>query len=135
MIGEEGAAVLGHVAVALDQHRRRLRRDGVRCPAAFGALADALGVMARQGSAPLPDPGTHGDASPVTPDLLTRGDVARALSCSESTADRLIHRGDLPSVRLADGLVRVRTSDLHAYLASLPAARRDPASASNDADH
>jgi len=125
--GEDGAALLAHVALALGQHRRRLRRDGVPCPPAVGQLADALAVMCRQRSAPLADALAVADAGPVPPDLLTRTAVAAALSCSESTADRLIRRGALPSVRLADGLVRVRRADLDVFLSNLTPAREDTA--------
>ncbi len=58
------------------------------------------------------------------PALLTQSEAARELGVSLSTVQRLIRRGDLPTVALDTGKAkaatkRVRRSDLAAYVRGL----------------
>lgn len=57
--------------------------------------------------------------SVLAPPLLTIAQVAKRLSLSESATANLIHRGELRSVKLGDGLrapVRVDEDDLETYI-------------------
>ena len=54
-----------------------------------------------------------------TDQLLMARDAAAVLGVSESTARTLLRQGKLPEVRPSPGCVRVRLSDLNAYMAGL----------------
>ena len=47
--------------------------------------------------------------------LLTLEEAASILSLSPRTLSRLLHRGEIPTVRIGR-LVRVRTSDIHSWV-------------------
>lgn len=117
----DGRTLIAHVALALGNHAKNARRDGMAVPVEIDALAALLldAVSSRQGSSSRDGVLSADDSRPVIePELLTRGDVARVLRCSLSTVDRLLSAGTLPSVELAGP--RVRRSDLAAYVAGLP---------------
>jgi len=59
-------------------------------------------------------------ATPLPLALSTR-QVAMALGCSYSNAWNIINRGDIPSFKMG-GLLRVRYSDLQAYVDRLAGA-------------
>lgn len=50
-------------------------------------------------------------------DLLKASDVAKIMSCSRTSAYRLMNTV-LPSIRLGPGIVRVRKNDLFTYIES-----------------
>ncbi|MDP8961514.1 MAG: helix-turn-helix domain-containing protein [Actinomycetota bacterium] len=56
----------------------------------------------------------------AAPQLLTRHEAAQGLRVSLATLERLIARGDLPSVKVGRRRF-VRSTDLDAYIASLGA--------------
>lgn len=51
-------------------------------------------------------------------DLLKIADIAKTLSCSKSLAYGLVASGELPCCHLTAKAIRVRRSDLRAYIAS-----------------
>ena len=55
------------------------------------------------------------------PDLLNVDEVAHRLGVSRRTAYRLLKSGDLPKPVKIRGMNRWRSTDLAAYIASLPA--------------
>lgn len=56
-----------------------------------------------------------GDGKP----LLTYDDVAALLSVSPSTVERLVRRGELPSVKIGTKIRRIRRVDLDRYVTEL----------------
>ena len=50
--------------------------------------------------------------------MLSCNDLARVLHISRSKAYALVQSGEIPSVRIGSTSVRVRPSDLRAYIAS-----------------
>jgi excisionase family DNA binding protein len=55
--------------------------------------------------------------------LMTVPEVARELGCGRDTVYALLASGDLPSVRLAGRLRRIRRGDLEAFVASMVSSR------------
>ncbi len=59
--------------------------------------------------------------------LLTLYDCGRVLGCGYGLAREIADRGDLPSIRISPKNIRVRASDLRAYIDSHVRARhREP---------
>ena len=112
-----------HLAVAIRDHVRRLRRDGQAVPADLSKLADAL--LSQPGAArssqqqpplvnvaALPDPG---NGTPAGPLLLRATDAAALIGCSVRQLARKTAAGEIASVR--DGRSRrFRPADLAAYV-------------------
>lgn len=107
-------ATLAEVARLLAEHRRRARRNGVMMPA---ELAEAL-LLATEG---LQRPDVAGPSTVDQPLLVDYEGAARMLGTSVRTVRRLAAAGTLPMVRC--GGPRIRTTDLRAYVESLPARR------------
>lgn len=61
----------------------------------------------------------HIPAPPHTqlPTFLTGPEVQRILQISPATFTRMMQRGDLPAMRVAERLWRVKLQDLEAYIA------------------
>lgn len=59
-------------------------------------------------------------APAVIDELLTLAQAAAVLGVHPRTVRAYIARGDLTGVRLANQLIRVRTSDLQAFLQPMP---------------
>lgn len=57
-----------------------------------------------------------GTQETITPRLLTKGEAAEALRCSERTIDRLRERGSLPTVKVGRKKVLIRESDVRALI-------------------
>ncbi len=117
-----------HLAVALRDRARALRRNGQQLPPRLAVLADAL--MMR------PDPASSGQgyglAGPAGDDrraahpsaaLLNAGEAAARLGVSDRTLRRAAAAGDVVSV-LENGRRRYRPGDLEAYVAGLPPGKR-----------
>lgn len=113
------ATLLRHVEAALRGHARALRRDGLPVPASLGALADVFAAMRGQGGTTLATDEPAADPAGMTPLLVTKRGAADLLQASERTVARLIADGRLPAVRLSDGAVRVRLTDLDRFVADL----------------
>lgn len=113
-----------HLASALEQHRRRVERDGGAVP----ELISLLERLARFRVSAGQDGSTFGDSAgplddqSVTPRLLTLQQVGDALAVSESTVKRLIASGELKSVHIGSRTL-VRLEDVDVFVASLPAGR------------
>ncbi|WP_369222447.1 helix-turn-helix domain-containing protein [Streptomyces sp. R39] len=106
-----------HLAIALRDRARQLRRDGRTLPARLVELADTLSQSrpATTGQ-PLPVSDTSGDLEPAW--LLSSTEAARLLGCSTRTLDRRAAAGEVPSVQ--DGnRRRYRRTDLQQYVATL----------------
>jgi len=120
-------SVLLHVAVALARYVRLLRSSGRAVPAELVAVVEVLGVLVRPALPRLDSPSGGGgnavpeDAGVVEPRLLTKQAAAWALSMKVRSVERLIAAGELPVVRIGRS-VRVRRSDLDAYVDHLPTA-------------
>lgn len=113
MRGAVLAAVLGdleaaHLKVALVNHRRWCRTQGVAMPEALAALLD--GLTARSG--PERPEVDRGGARPDAA-LMTYEGAARVLDCSGRTVRRLVRSGRLPAVRIGRA-VRIRVGDVEA---------------------
>lgn len=108
-------ARLRFVAQQLGDHRRRCAAAGVSWPVTLEA---AYLVASRRQPAPeIPEWTDGGENS-----LMTYADAAARLAISERSLDRLIAAGHLGTVSVG-GAVRVRASDLAAYIATLPLRR------------
>ncbi len=53
---------------------------------------------------------------PVAEKLLKAGEVAKMLEISLSLVYRLMRTGEIPAIRMSSHTVRVRASDLEAYI-------------------
>jgi len=52
----------------------------------------------------------------IEDELLTKKEAAKLLKVSLPTIDRMIRRGDFPIVRLSPKAVRIKVSDIVAFL-------------------
>lgn len=115
-----------HLAVALRDRARALRRNGQQLPPRLADLADAL---MRPGAASGGQDYGRGAAGPddgqrTIPSVLMDGPAAAArLGCSARTLRRVAASGDVASV-LVNGRRRYRPADLEAYVAALPPGKR-----------
>jgi excisionase family DNA binding protein len=125
MVLDVPAELAGHLATALRMHRDWAVRTGIRVPDGFAEIEQAFTSRARRGQAgtALEDLWVVRQSGDVTPRLLTYGQVAAALACSERQVKRLVSDGVLPAVRIGPGAARVRVAGLDAYVASLRPAR------------
>jgi excisionase family DNA binding protein len=108
----------GHIGTALGIHLEALRRARHRPPAGLQELFELMREQANQGHN-----GTGIDTlqqvrklHDVQPQLRSYTDTATVLACSVRQVKRLVADGVLPTVRVR-GLVRIRTSDIDAYIA------------------
>ncbi len=105
-----------HLAVALAEHRRRLRRDHLVMPDSLEQLAATLGLPAAASSGQqrqdFDEVVRSGDADGV---LLDTATTARALGVSERTVRRLIAERAIPSMTVGRAR-RIHRDDLDAYL-------------------
>lgn len=106
-----------HLAIALRDRARQLRRDGRALPARLVDLADALSQPrpATTGQ-PLPASSAPGDLEPAW--LLNCTEAARLLGWSTRTLDRRAAAGDIPSVQV-NNRRRYRRTDLQQYVTTL----------------
>jgi excisionase family DNA binding protein len=125
MVLDVPSELAGHLATAMRMHRDWAVRTGIRVPNGFTDLEQAFTSRARRGQAgtALEDLWLVRQSGDVTPRLLTYGQVADALACSERQVKRLVSDGVLPVVRIGPGSARVRVADLDACVASLRTAR------------
>jgi excisionase family DNA binding protein len=131
---EDGAAplamVVEHLATAVRNHRRRLRRDGLAEPGLLAELEAICTFAAQCGTwrpelARLEAPGhaaVMDAARPVERMLFTYRQAAETLEIGERTVRKLVREGRLPAVRIG-GAVRIRRTDLDAYVAGLDRCR------------
>jgi hypothetical protein len=101
------AADLDHVRRVIDTERARL----VRLIAAVDAITSTPTSTPAQRAAPAPPTRAHVQGG----ELLSRLDAAAALGVSVRSLDRMIHRGDLATVRLGgpkSGRVMVPATEL-----------------------
>jgi len=119
----EAELLLRHLEVALRRHVESLRRDGAPVP---GCVVSAVTTVAtvRLAATRLDPNADTADAGEVPSLLLVKRDAGRLLGVSERTVERLIAAGSLPAVRLCDGAVRIRRTDVEAFADSLPAVDR-----------
>lgn len=115
---EDSDYLLSHVAVALANHEGWALRNGTTLPAGFLELARSVAFAARRGQArpTLDTPLPAVSAAPMTPLAVTYQQAGAALNVSERTVRRLVASGDLPTVQVGAGLVRVLATDLQVYL-------------------
>lgn len=112
----------GHLAIALEHHRRRLRAEHRAMPDGF----DELAAMARREAMTVPDSSFLDGARNVSdnavmtsaPLLLTLDEAVVVLGLSMSTVKRLAASGELPRVNVGRA-VRVHRDDLEAFAARL----------------
>ena len=106
-----------HVAVALAEHCRRLRRDGLRVPPELAVLVAAFSVSDGQGRSigALDDGLGEGVGMPMA---FTFKETADLLAVSESTVRRAVTSGELLAVRIGASR-RVRSADLTRYVEQL----------------
>ena len=109
-----------HAVRAFEHWRAVLQQSGLPVPpevADFLALcqAEASGDQAGPELATVADPL---DGVSMSPLLLTYAQTEAALQCSHTQVKRLVSAGDLPTVKVG-GLVRIRATDLAAYVDSL----------------
>lgn len=97
-----------HVALAVRDRIRQLRRNGIAVPPELGALANALWRpgedrtgQERSEVAPTPGPGDRGATDGSAPPLLLPAPgAARRLGISERSLRRRVAAGDLTRVRI-----------------------------------
>lgn len=111
-----------HLAAALRRHRLLLERDGYSVPEGLSLLEDLAAFRVRTGpdGSVLDRSASAAEGVVVAQRLLTIEQVAAALTRSRSTVQRLIRAGELAAVTVR-GALRVRVTDLDAYVAALPA--------------
>lgn len=114
--------VLAHLVTALGQYEATQRGQGKDIPREMRALRAFVQDLAnlRQGAtnvAPPPDAAQPG--AMTTQLLLTKAQTSRILGVSVRTLDRVIARGDLATVTIGDGSVRIRRADIDTYVANL----------------
>lgn len=119
--------LLAHVSIALARYAKEVQREaranGSEVPRNLLALSEFVAdcVRPRQETTPRAESGESVDGSPMTNGLLlTKREAASELSCSVRTLERLVAGGQLRTVPVGGrGTVRIRRSDLEAYVASL----------------
>lgn len=126
MIPEPSPRLALFVAQAIELRRRAELSNGRTPPAGMAELRDLFAAVASGRQEPTSSEHWREllEDLAVTPKLLKRGQVAIELGCSERTVDRLIAAGALPAVTLGDQLIRVRVSDVDAYINGLASARK-----------
>jgi excisionase family DNA binding protein len=114
-------ALAGHIATAIRVHREWAAGAGLQLPEGLVEVESHLASRAMRGQrgTPVDDLWEVRDGQLVSPRLLSYEDTGRALSCSVRTVKRLVAAGDLPAVRLGEGSIRIRVSDVDAYVAGL----------------
>lgn len=110
----------GHIAIALELHRRWWTQPGRQLPDGLDELARAMRDAATSGQEQQQiDNVVDLDQIAPVPLAYSYEDAARLLRCSARKVRRLVTDGELTAVRLG-GLVRIRRADLNAYLAAAP---------------
>ena len=105
--------IAAHLAMAIDDHVRRLRRNNRTVPGELEVLVGLFTGWAAGGTARPVLP------TRLEPRVLTYAQVGEALGgVSTDTVRRLVKRGELPAVRVS-GTPMVRTTDLDGYLDQL----------------
>lgn len=113
--------VAGHLAVAIDGHRRWAARVGMLLPPELAELQAAMTAAAargRQDATPLEDLAELRDRPAVPPLLLSYEDAAAALCLSVRSVQRLVAAGELRSVQLG-GSVRIAVAELTRFVGAL----------------
>jgi excisionase family DNA binding protein len=110
------AEILAYVGRQLADVRRRARENGWVWPDQLEAAW--LAVRDRQGP-----PQVVSDVDGAQPLTMTIQAAAGRLRVGKRTAERLVARGELPTVEIG-GAVRVRVRDLEAFEAARPVRRR-----------
>ncbi len=112
--------VAAHIVKAITAHESACRRNAIEVPPALVSMRELLESLARtrQDATQVVtvDEAAHG--VPMTPVLLRKREAATSLRCSVRTVERLIANGDLVAVGMG-GQVRIRPSDLDAYVATM----------------
>jgi excisionase family DNA binding protein len=113
-----------HAAVALREHRKRLRRDRVPEPpglAAIEALCTQLAGTSRHEPQAFGADAEPGEAGVMNHDplLLLHKEAAAMLRMSERTLNRLVHEGKIHPVDAGRGRTMFRRADIEQYVASL----------------
>ena len=122
----QAAALLVMLELASDVDRRnggsgRLSAPWAELQRQLRQVGGSYEVRSGQGDPSLDDSSRDQDGAAMEPPvLLDVGAVARLMLTSQSTVKRLIASGELPSVRVGSRVVRIRRSDLDAFLAGLP---------------
>jgi len=110
-----------HLALALSQHLRELRRSGMPVPREIDELAASLlqSAKSRQDTT-FVDSYLRRTHYARVPDrmLLTKAEAAERLGVSIRTVERLAATGRLPLVHV-ERAARIRVSDLEAYVHNL----------------
>lgn len=107
-----------HLAVALNEQQRALRRNGQRLPARLVELADGLLRSAAASDGQHSPPAVE-TAQPDDALLIRAPEAARLLGLSSRTLRRLTAAGDVPSVRIG-AIRRYRRHELEALITELP---------------
>lgn len=107
-----------HLAAAVAEHVRRLRRDGLAVPAELTRLTAAISASGGPERPTLDDASSRVDSAGMQPLTVDYRDAAEVLGVSERSVRRAVRAGDLPAVRVA-GSVRIRTADLTGYVEGL----------------
>jgi excisionase family DNA binding protein len=116
MLLELDTQLAGHLRVALEHHRRRLREQAIPPPAGLAELASAVSSAYRRLEATTLDEGPDLLDGPVL--LLTKEQTGRLLNVGERTVERLIRTGKLPAVKIG-AAVRVPREAVEVYVSSL----------------
>jgi excisionase family DNA binding protein len=106
-----------HVAAAVAEHVRLLRRDGLPVPTELLRLA-AIRDCGGQRRPTLDGSGSGVDSAGVQPLTVDYRRAAEVLDVSERSVRRAVSRGELPAVEVA-GCRRIRTADLAEFVAQL----------------
>jgi excisionase family DNA binding protein len=117
LILEVDTELAGHLATALEVHRRALKRGGFPVPPELAQLVETFTLSARQGQpgtaiACLPDARDDQDIASRT---ASYAQAAHILGCSVRQVKRLTATRQLPKTRIG-GLVRIQISDIDTYL-------------------
>lgn len=137
-------ALAVEIAIALEEHRlaredaaREGRRNGrsvaplpvgfLEVRDRFAQAARAIAANARQDTTEPLDWSALIHAVRVPVQGMTIRQVADSLGVSPRSVERLIERGELASIRIGDGNVRVLVDDLNSYLAAQKAKSRSVA--------
>ena len=116
-------AVISHLAVAVVEHRRALKRQRIQEPRDLAYLEEKLRFEAHKvaeiPNLAEPEPVSHDSVVPI---LLTLAETAARLNVGMTTVKSLTRDGSLPTVRIGSA-VRVHEADLVEFTDSL---REDP---------
>jgi len=115
--------LLRHLEVALRRHVESLRRDGAPVPVSVVSAVTTVATLRHIATRFDPNAATA-DAGDVPSLLLVKRDAGRLLGVSERSVERMVAAGSLPAVRLCDGAVRIRRTDVEAFADGLPAVGR-----------